>query len=237
LQIIASSALFLACKVEETPRNLIDVIKVTYTLQFRNNPDKLKLLSNKEVFHSRMDAVLFGERVLLHVLAFDLDIEHPYIYLVQGRKKLPVGFPETEGLKLLQCAWNIVNDSMKISTLSLEHTPRDIGAAAFLLACKWTNLLPRLGSDGGAGFFRQIFRVSMTHIEDLSRAMLELYAGGEEQGKEGVGMMQLQEKGTEEADYRVRGDALGTGGFDQDQKAAIKDPLDLDHLEDGELPA
>eukprot|EP00963_Diacronema_lutheri_P013752 scaffold2696_cov333-Pavlova_lutheri.AAC.21 len=184
-----------------------------------------------------MDAVLFGERVLLHVLAFDLDIEHPYIYLVQGRKKLPVGFPETEGLKLLQCAWNIVNDSMKISTLSLEHTPRDIGAAAFLLACKWTNLLPRLGSDGGAGFFRQIFRVSMTHIEDLSRAMLELYAGGEEQGKEGVGMMQLQEKGTEEADYRVRGDALGTGGFDQDQKAAIKDPLDLDHLEDGELPA
>ena len=115
---MAAACLLLAGKVEETPKKCKDVLKVTQSIlteqqmaNFGNNP-KEELLTH--------------ERILLQTIKFDLQVQHPYSYLLKFAKSLkgegnfssqstPSFLPPCVGdkqkmEKLVQNAWTFVND-------------------------------------------------------------------------------------------------------------------------------
>ncbi|KAE8712664.1 Cyclin-T1-3 [Hibiscus syriacus] len=87
-QTIATVSTFLACKIEETPRLLRDVIVVSYELIHKRDPSAPGRIRQREVYDKQKELILVGERLLLATIAFDLDIELPYKPLVAAFKKL-----------------------------------------------------------------------------------------------------------------------------------------------------
>lgn len=101
--------LFLAGKVEETPKKCKDIIKTARSLlndvQFAQFGDDPKVsnpfntqsvslvifsLLNTTVFHgmSPQEEVMVLERILLQTIKFDLQVEHPYQFLLRYAKQL-----------------------------------------------------------------------------------------------------------------------------------------------------
>ncbi|KAL9666436.1 hypothetical protein QQ045_000768 [Rhodiola kirilowii] len=102
---IATVCMFLAGKVEETPRPLKDVILVSYDIIHKKDPVAAQKIKQKEVYEQQKELILIGERVVLVTLAFDLNVHHPYKPLVEAIKKFKVAQNA-----LAQVAWNFVND-------------------------------------------------------------------------------------------------------------------------------
>ncbi|VDP34343.1 unnamed protein product [Soboliphyme baturini] len=77
---IAAAALFLAAKVEECPRKLEYVVKVSHALQHRDNPG-LDVKSDK--YAEEAQKIVTYENILLQTLSFDLHVEHPHAHVVR----------------------------------------------------------------------------------------------------------------------------------------------------------
>ncbi len=78
--VVAASCLLLAGKVEETPKKCKDILKVAQSIlteqqmaNFGSNP-KEELLTH--------------ERILLQTIKFDLQVQHPYAFLLKYAKAL-----------------------------------------------------------------------------------------------------------------------------------------------------
>ena len=71
---VATTCLFLASKVEETPKKLREVIIETYKVQHSTTV----LPENDQEIWRLKEQVLICERELLRVLGFDLSVEHAY---------------------------------------------------------------------------------------------------------------------------------------------------------------
>jgi hypothetical protein len=73
------------------------------------------------------------ERILLKTIKFDLQVDHPYRFLIEYAKCLKsTGGPPKE---VVQKAWNFINDSLE-TTLCLQWEPEVIAVAMMYLACK-----------------------------------------------------------------------------------------------------
>ncbi|OXB64323.1 hypothetical protein ASZ78_010707 [Callipepla squamata] len=129
LQVTGACCLFLAGKVEETPKKCKDIIKTARSLlndvQFGQFGDDPK------------EEVMVLERILLQTIKFDLQVEHPYQFLLKYAKQLKGDKNKIQ--KLVQMAWTFVNDSL-CTTLSLQWEPEIIAVAVMYLAgrlCKF----------------------------------------------------------------------------------------------------
>ncbi|KAL0417435.1 UNVERIFIED_CONTAM: Cyclin-T1-3 [Sesamum radiatum] len=132
--------MFLAGKVEETPRPLRDVILVSYEIIHKKDAAAAQRIKQKEVYEKQKELILLGERVVLATLGFDLNVQHPYRPLVEAIKK----FKDAQNA-LAKVAWNFVNDGLRTS-LCLQFKPHHIAAAAIFLAAKFLKV--KLPSDG-----------------------------------------------------------------------------------------
>lgn len=111
---VGLAALFLATKVEETPRRLKDVIDRAFDMC--HSP--LDPVSQKyNVYRSE---ILTCEKSLLQTIAFDLSIDHPYKYILDFITAVCGNEPDKV---LAQLAWNFINDRLWLLT------------AFFLLSC------------------------------------------------------------------------------------------------------
>jgi len=107
---IATTCLFLASKVEETPKKLKDVVIETFKIQ---NTPKPPPEPDSQEFKDLKERILVSERVLLQTLGFDLTVEHPYRPLLAYVKSI-------QGTRdLAQVAWNFINDSLR-TTICLQ---------------------------------------------------------------------------------------------------------------------
>ncbi|KAF7997326.1 hypothetical protein HCN44_005603 [Aphidius gifuensis] len=112
--VTACVCLFLAGKVEETPKKCKDIIKIA----------KSQLTEQK---------FLTFERILLQTIKFDLQVEHPYSYLLEYAKCLKGDKNKLQ--KMVQMAWTFANDSL-CTTLCLQWEPEIIAVALLYLAGK-----------------------------------------------------------------------------------------------------
>ncbi|KAL2468330.1 Cyclin-T1-5 [Forsythia ovata] len=165
-RMIATVCMFLAGKVEETPRPLKDVILVSYEIIHKKDPAAVQRIKQKEVYEQQKELILLGERLVLGTLGFDLNVHHPYKPLVEAIKKFKVAQNA-----LAQVAWNFVNDGLRTS-LCLQFKPHHIAAGAIFLAAKFLKV--KLPSDGEKVWWQE-FDVTPRQLEEVSNQMLELY--------------------------------------------------------------
>jgi transcription initiation factor TFIIIB Brf1 subunit/transcription initiation factor TFIIB len=133
---IATSCLFLAAKSDETrtgsqlasvhgPRRIRDVINISHNVC---NPDA-KPLSLDQEYWSTKDKLINNEQLVLRVLQFDVDIVHPYSFLLYYAQTLSLP------AKMIQVAWSLVNDSF-YSPKCLTFKPHVIAVAAIHLSAQ-----------------------------------------------------------------------------------------------------
>ncbi|CAJ2650351.1 unnamed protein product [Trifolium pratense] len=163
---IATVCMFLAGKVEETPRPLKDVILISYEMIHKKDPAAAQRIKQKDVYEQQKELILLAERVVLATLGFDLNVQHPYKPLVEAIKKFNVAKNA-----LAQVAWNFVNDGLRTS-LCLQFKPHHIAAGAIFLAAKFLKV--KLPSDGEKVWWQE-FDVTPRQLEEVSNQMLELY--------------------------------------------------------------
>ncbi|CAL5051860.1 unnamed protein product [Urochloa decumbens] len=197
---VATVCMFLAGKVEETPRPLRDVILISYEIIYKKDPAAVQRIKQKEVYEQQKELILLGERVVLVTLGFDLNVHHPYKPLVEAIKKFKVAENA-----LAQVAWNFVNDGLRTS-LCLQFKPHQIAAGAIFLAAKFLKV--KLPSDGEKVWW-QGFDVTPRHLEEISNQILELYE------QSNVAPPQSQGNGTDRsttsvANHRAPGKGPGT---------------------------
>ncbi|KAL6643554.1 hypothetical protein ACP70R_018320 [Stipagrostis hirtigluma subsp. patula] len=193
---IATVCMFLAGKVEETPRPLKDVIQVSYEVIHKKDPSAgQRIKQQREIYDKQKELILLGERVVLVTLGFDLNIHHAYKPLVEAIRRFNVGGTNS----LPQVAWNFVNDGLRTS-LCLQFEPHHIAAGAIFLAAKFLKV--KLPSDGDKVWW-QDFDVTprqlelefshcdspsdatITSILKVSNQMLELYEQNREPSSQG----------------------------------------------------
>lgn len=169
--VTACCCLFLAGKVEETPKKCADIIKTARSLlsdpKFKSFGDDPK------------EEVMTMERILLQTIKFDLQIEHPYSFLVKYAKCLKGDKSKLQ--RMVQMAWNFVNDSLS-TTVCLQWEPEIIAVALIHLASK----LSKFTVEDWAG--RQphhlrwwdmfVANVTMEILEDVCHQVLDLYQHG-----------------------------------------------------------
>ncbi|CAM0872651.1 unnamed protein product [Alopecurus aequalis] len=165
-QIIATVCMFLAGKVEETPRPLKDVVLISYEIIHKKDPAAVARIKQKEVYEQQKELLLIGERAVLVTLGFDMNVHHPYKPLVEAIKKFKVAQNA-----LAQVAWNFVNDGLRTS-LCLQFKPHHIAAGAIFLAAKFLKV--KLPADGEKVWWQE-FDVTPRQLEEVSNQMLELY--------------------------------------------------------------
>lgn len=128
---MAATCLFLAGKVEETPKKSNDIVKFS------------KIILSEQDFAQfgadPKEEILTLERILLQTLRFDLEVEHPYDHLIKYVKHFEVTragvTDEAVKKELLQSAWTFLNDSC-CTTVCLQYEPEIVAIAMIYLACK-----------------------------------------------------------------------------------------------------
>jgi hypothetical protein len=139
--VMATCCLFLAGKVEETPKKCKDIIKTAKqyleTKNLKNHSDSFGEDPIKDI--------MTYERILLQTIKFDLQVDHPYGYLLKYAKSLK-GHPDAIK-SIVQSTWTFINDSY-CTTLCLEWEPEIIAIALMYLASKLSQFdLSSLVSD------------------------------------------------------------------------------------------
>ena len=128
----------------------------------RGGDDREGLLDSKsEEFIKLKERILLLERVILHTIGFELDIQHPYKFLVEQIKKLnhsraleyavappdgATGNTAKMTQELVQYGMNYANDSLH-TTLCLQFPAKTVASACTYLACRMCKVRPVGGQD------------------------------------------------------------------------------------------
>uniref|UniRef100_G3NPN0 Cyclin-K n=1 Tax=Gasterosteus aculeatus TaxID=69293 RepID=G3NPN0_GASAC len=168
--VTGACCLFLAGKVEETPKKCKDIIKTARSLlndvQFAQFGDDPK------------EEVMVLERILLQTIKFDLQVEHPYMFLLRYVKQLKG--EKNKVCKVLQMAWTFVNDSL-CTMLSLQWEPEIIAVAVMYLAgrlCKF-DIQEWTAKQSSRRWWEQFVQdVPVELLEDICHQILDLYSQG-----------------------------------------------------------
>lgn len=166
--VTACCCLFLAGKVEETPKKCLDIINIAR----KNLHDK----AFESFGVDPKEEVMTLERILLQTIKFDLQVEHPYSFLLKYAKCL-IG-DKVKLQKMVQMAWNFVNDSLS-TTVCLQWEPEIIAVAMIHLASKLSKFIVNDWTGRQTNHLRWwdmfVADVTMEILEDICHQVLDLY--------------------------------------------------------------
>eukprot|EP00762_Andalucia_godoyi_P008458 ANDGO_05768.mRNA.1 Cyclin pch1 len=131
LPMVTATCLFLAAKVEETPRKLPDFAAVVYRWSKANYRSVTAPTTVPEdEFRAIREKILRLELRLLAAISFELTVEKPYRHIVALWKKHAV-----RDRDLCQYAWNTINDSWT-TNICLVYSPLEIALACMRIAIR-----------------------------------------------------------------------------------------------------
>lgn len=170
VKVIASACLFLAGKVEETPKPLSEVVSKTYIIRHHKEPKEtvMEKIKRKEEFEEQKDQLLVAERRVLHALEFCFHVEHAYKHvLVTVRNSFG------NNKEVAQVAWNFVNDSLR-TLLNLQYDSQKIAVTVVHLASKFLKLEATIKGEDGTAWWSK-YKITAAELEDISNQILDLY--------------------------------------------------------------
>ncbi|XP_028398803.1 cyclin-K-like [Dendronephthya gigantea] len=171
--VTACACLFLAGKVEETPKKCRDIITVAKKMLTEHH---FRLFGENP-----REEVMIYERVLLQTIKFDLQVEHPYGILLKIGKLLKGDKGKVQ--KLVQMAWTFVNDSLSTS-LSLRKRPEVLAIAHLSLAGRLANFDLKSSTDSPSSkpwWYSFNKECQELVVEEICNEMLELYGAAKKE--------------------------------------------------------
>ncbi|XP_023248450.1 cyclin-K-like [Copidosoma floridanum] len=167
--VTAACCLFLAGKVEETPKKCKDIIKIAKNLLSKENFASFGVDPKEEM--------MTLEKILLQTMKFDFKVQHPYSYLTTYAKCLKGDKIKLQ--KMVQMAWTFINDSL-CTTLSVEWEPEIIAIAVMYLAGKLSKFKV---IDWSARKSHHLYwwdsfveDLNISVLEDICHQILDLYS-------------------------------------------------------------
>ncbi|GMJ09916.1 hypothetical protein HRI_004660800 [Hibiscus trionum] len=162
--LIATAALFLAAKSEETPRPLNNVLRTSCEILHKQDITFLSYLLPVDWFEQYRERVTEAEQMILTTLNFELNVQHPYDPLTSVLNKL--GLSQTV---LVNLALSLVSEGLR-SSLWLQFKPHHIAAGAAYLAAKFLNFDLASYHD----IWRE-FQTTPAILQDVSQQLMELF--------------------------------------------------------------
>jgi len=171
--VMATCCLFLAGKVEETPKKCKDIVKAAKAYLESANLDKYWLSFGDDPIKE----IMTFEKILLQTIKFDLQVDHPYSYLLKYAKTLKCE-PEDKH-KMVQMAWTFINDSYS-TTLCLQWEPEIIAIALMYLTSKLTKFeindwLSKKENSKQNWWDQFVEDLNVEILEDICHQVLDLY--------------------------------------------------------------
>ncbi|PKI59208.1 hypothetical protein CRG98_020371 [Punica granatum] len=161
--LIATAALFLAAKSEETARPLNNVLRASCYFFHKQDISYLSYLLPVDWFEQYRERVIEAEQLILTTLNFELNVQHPYGPLTAVLSKL--GLSHTD---LLSLALNLISQGLR-SSLWLQFRPHQIAAGAVYLAARTLKMdLSRYHN------IWQEFQATPFVIQDVADQLMEL---------------------------------------------------------------
>ncbi|KAG8192900.1 hypothetical protein JTE90_025609 [Oedothorax gibbosus] len=167
--VTACCCLFLAGKVEETPKKCKDIIRIAKNL--------LEESTFQQFGEDPKEEVMTLERILLQTIKFDLQVDHPYGHLLKYAKSLKGDKVKLQNM--VQMAWTFINDSL-CTTLCLQFEPEVIAIALMYLAGKLSKfeVVDWVGRTSRHSHWWDMFveGMSIELLEDICHQVLDLYS-------------------------------------------------------------
>ncbi|KAJ3669251.1 hypothetical protein LUZ60_011201 [Juncus effusus] len=162
--LVATSALFLASKSEESPCLLNTVLRASFEVSQSPEFTFMPFMTYaQDWFEQYRERVIEVEQLILTTLDFELEVIHPYGPLAAGLSKL--GLSRT---LIYTLACNFVTEGLR-SSLWLQFKPHHIAAGAVSLAFKYLhydiNLYPTFWHD---------FQTTTYIVEDVEQQLREI---------------------------------------------------------------
>ncbi|KAK3104561.1 hypothetical protein FSP39_004989 [Pinctada imbricata] len=166
MEVLAMACINLASKIEENPRRMRDVINVFHHIKQVRNQKTIHPLVLDSNYITLKNQVIKAERRVLKELGFCVHVQHPHKIIVMYLQVL-----ESEhNQKLVQCAWNYMNDSFRTEVF-MRFQPEIIASACIFLAARQLQVpLPNNPS------WYSIFGVQEEDIREICLTILNLYA-------------------------------------------------------------
>ncbi|CAD7699596.1 unnamed protein product [Ostreobium quekettii] len=172
--LVATASLYLASKVEDPVRNVMEVVSTCFAHRHRGEPDAVRAFrEDKGAQGALREGVLEAETALLHAIGFDFRVEQPYPHLVEFVGVLGLAPERDPGARdAAQAAWALLDDSRR-TTLWLQYGAATLAASALMMACRlckveadWSPVWQAIGKDG------------RHHVADACSQLADLYEPG-----------------------------------------------------------
>ncbi|XP_053326684.1 cyclin-T2 isoform X2 [Spea bombifrons] len=163
--VMSPTALFLAAKVEEQPRKLEHVIKVSHACL---NPLDPLLDVKSDAYLQQAQELVILETVLLQTLGFEITIEHPHTDVVKCTQLVRAS------KDLAQTSYFMATNSLHLTTFCLQYKPTVIACVCIHLACKWSNWEIPVSTDGKHWWEYVDQTVTLELLDELTHEFLQI---------------------------------------------------------------
>eukprot|EP01104_Vermistella_antarctica_P009850 TRINITY_DN2580_c0_g1_i1.p1 TRINITY_DN2580_c0_g1~~TRINITY_DN2580_c0_g1_i1.p1 ORF type:complete len:294 (+),score=37.12 TRINITY_DN2580_c0_g1_i1:292-1173(+) len=166
----ALGSLFLATKVNETPRKLRHVVNVFHRLELRRGGKPVVLLdiADKKYWDLRQE-MLTMESYILRELGFHMMMNHPHKFIFNYILILDPKLLKDKAF--VQETWKFANDSMR-TTACVRFRPEVVACCCIFMAARYKQVaLPEEPLP-----WWDLFDANITEITELSRMILSLYS-------------------------------------------------------------
>ncbi|KAA0707312.1 Cyclin-T1 [Triplophysa tibetana] len=167
--VIAPAALFLAAKVEEQPRKLEHVIKVTHACL---NPQDPPPDTRSDTYLQQAQDLVILESIILQTLAFEITIDHPHTHVVKCTQL--VRGVVTASKDLAQTSYFMATNSLHLTTFCLQYSPPIVACICIHLACKWSNWEIPVSTDSKHWWEYVDPTVTLELLDDLTNEFLQI---------------------------------------------------------------